>query len=80
MATIGYSLPILALFVVKALDVASYTYTNLMVIIFWVALSRLVSYAIIKKKTGYYDVFCQSGAGCRTHQLVVHFLLSDIVS
>jgi len=49
-ATIGYSLPILALFVVKALDVASYTYTNLMIIIFWVALSRLISYVIIKKK------------------------------
>jgi len=43
-------LPILALFVVKALDVASYTYTNLMIIIFWVALSRLVSYLIIKKR------------------------------
>jgi len=49
-ATIGYVLPILALFVVKALDVASYTYTNLMIIIFWVALSRLVSYLIIKKR------------------------------
>ena len=49
-ATIGYSLPILALFVVKALDIASYSYTNLMIIIFWVALSRLVSHIIIKKK------------------------------
>ena len=49
-ATIGYVLPILALFVVKALDVASYSYTNLMIIIFWVALSRLASYLIIKIK------------------------------
>lgn len=49
-ATIGYILPILALFIVKALDVASFSYNNLMVITVWVTLSRLVSYLIIKKK------------------------------
>ena len=49
-ATIGYSLPILALFVVKALNFASYSYTNLIIIVTWVTLSRLISYLIIMKK------------------------------
>ena len=49
-ATVGYILPISALFVVKALGLASFSYGNLMVVVLWVILSRLVSYFIIKKK------------------------------
>ena len=49
-ATIGYSIPYLAFFILKWLDFVSYSYENLMVLVIWVIILRIVSSVIIRRK------------------------------
>jgi signal transduction histidine kinase len=49
-ATFGYSIPAAAFWVIRWLDLASYSYTCLIILYLWILLSRLASYFIIRFK------------------------------
>ncbi len=49
-ATIGYTLPIISFFTVKALGLATYSYIPLIVATSWVYISRIISHVIIRSR------------------------------
>ena len=49
-ATVGYSIPIIAFVILKELNFCTYTYKNLLIIGLWISISRIVSYFIIRLK------------------------------
>lgn len=70
-ATIGYSLPLAAFWLIRWLDLASYSYTSLIILCLWILSSRLVSYYIISSKK---DVTRQFASRVMVAELV-HWML-----
>ena len=49
-ATVGYSIPIIAFVILKELNFGTYSYKNLLIIGLWISFSRILSYFIIRLK------------------------------